>query len=56
MDKNTKLYISWIVGAVVIFTYGFVEIEHFAWDIRWFILSSWIGLGAIVFLVRLWRS
>ena len=51
---NTQLVISWLIGYMIIMLYGYYEIEFTKKLFRWHILSSWLLLGLLTLLYRIW--
>ena len=56
MNTNTKLLITWLFILPLIMIYGFIEIESFDINIRWFLLAGWIIVYTIGFLISIWKS
>jgi len=56
MDTNSKLLLTWVIVLPIIFMYGFVDIEFLLTNTIFISLLSWFTIGAIVFVVRLWKK
>lgn len=51
-----KLLRTYALIFIFIFLYGGIEIFYLSTNFKWIIYFSWIGIGAFVALIKIWRK